>query len=141
MFELRNFSVDDFISLATLSDDEWKSAHQNIASAMMKVDTTIEKCIVATVDGIIVGYIYGFSLPNGTLIPEFLYVVPKYRKKGVGKHLLGELERHSGCTTSMIFYHKSLHEYYEKLGYSTGSNLETAMKDIYPQNTKVNGNV
>ena len=129
-FEYRQYSTDDFLSLAALSDDEWQINHRNIAMSMLNANTKIELCFVATNAGKIIGYIYGFALPNGTLIPEFLYVLPEYRNMGVGKQLLSILEMHSGCCTSMIFYHKTLHNYYEKLGYSTGSNLEAAIKEI-----------
>lgn len=129
-FELRKFSKGDYMSLVVLSDDEWKINHRNIATAMLKADEKIELCFVATSAGKLIGYIYGFSLPNGTLLPEFLYVLPEYRKMGVGKQLLSELETKSGCGTSMIYYNRELHDYYKKQGYLAGYDLETAMKII-----------
>lgn len=122
----------DFIDLATLTNDEWKANHQNIAQSMLKSTGDIEKCLLA-MDcevGEIAGYVYGYLLPNKTLIPEFLFVKPKYRGYGIGKTLLSEFEIATGCTTSMVFYHKSLHDYYSKLGYQAGDALEVAIKEI-----------
>lgn len=96
----------------------------------MDTNNPVEKCLVAEVDGNIVGFVYGFILPNETLIPELMYINPHYRKKGIGSALIRQLEIHSNCAVSMIFYNKSLHEYYQKQGYQSGDNLEVAMKEI-----------
>jgi len=128
--EYRKFQKSDLLDFADLSDDEWMQAHIGLAHSMINCNNEIERCYVALDDGVIIGYIYGFALPNKTLIPEFMYVQPKYRRSGVGANLLKLLEEESGCNASMIFYHKSMHNHYEKLGYSTGENLETAMKTL-----------
>ena len=73
--ELRKFEKGDYLNLATLSDDQWKELHFKIATSMMKATENIEHCILALDSAKIVGYIYGFALPNKTLIPEFLYVL------------------------------------------------------------------
>lgn len=125
----RAFEHDDCLELASLSDDEWVSTHSSVAFSLLK-NNSVEQCYVAADEGQIVGYIYGFVLPNGTLIPEFLYVLPNYRKQGIGKELLKKLENESNCSNSMIFYNSSLHDYYAKQGYNTGENLETALKDL-----------
>lgn len=126
---IRDFQKADRFSLMALSDDEWQ---QQITLLFLKIniDNPIEKCLVAEVNGNIVGFIYGFILPNKTLIPEFMYIKPHYRKNGIGSALIRQLEIHSNCTVSMIFYNKSLHEYYQKRGYQSGDNLEVAMKKI-----------
>lgn len=128
--EYRRFSANDFLGITRLSDDEWAPTHASIANSMIHTTGDIEQCFVAISQSKVIGYIYGFVLPNGTLLPEFLYVLPAYRKQGVGAALLSKLEKESSCTASKIFYHRSLHHYYEKQGYSTGGNLEVAMKDI-----------
>lgn len=128
--ELRNFDKGDYLNLATLSDDQWKVSHFGFAESMMKASGNIEHCILALDGARIVGYIYGFALPNKTLIPEFLYVLPAYRKNGIGKMLVEKLESSTDCTASMIFYHKSLRDYYSKMGYQVGDALEVAMKEI-----------
>ena len=128
--EYRRFQKDDFLNFAGISDDEWKGSHIRVAFSLLKCNDSIEQCFVALDENTIIGYIYGFALPNKTLIPEFMYVKPEYRRKGVGAALLQMLESESGCEYSMIFYHKSMHNHYQKLGYSTGENLETAMKEL-----------
>lgn len=75
------------------------------------------------------GLIYGYALPDGILFPEFLYVRPEYRGQKIGEQLISVLEKNSGCDTSQIVYHKTLHDYYEKQGYMAGD-LETAFKSL-----------
>ena len=63
------------------------------------------------------------------MFPEYLYVKPEYRGQRIGLRLLDELEKQSGCFSSMIFYNSSLHNYYTAQGYET-NNLEAALKDL-----------
>ena len=128
--ELRKFEKGDYLNLAKLSDDQWKASHFRIATSMLKATGNIEHCLLALEGEKIVGYIYSFALPNKTLIPGFLYVLPAYRKNGIGKMLVEKLEFSTDCTASLIFYHKSLHDYYAKMGYQVGDALEVAMKEI-----------
>ena len=127
--EIRDYNKHDRFALMSLSEDEW---HPQILATVLSIkeNNSIEKCLVAEADGDIVGFIYGFVLPNKTLIPEFMYVVPNARKNGVGAELIKQLELTSGCTASMIFYNKSLHCFYEHQGYLAGENLEVAVKEI-----------
>ena len=126
---IRDYKTSDCFSLLSLSEDAWKS--QIIATTMsIKENSEVERCLVAESDGVIVGFIYGCVLPNKTLIPEFMYVKPCSRKRGFGVELVKQLEMRSNCTASMIFYNKTLHDYYEKQGYQAGDNLEVAMKEI-----------
>lgn len=127
---LRDFEKKDYLNLATLSDDQWKATHFGVAESMMKASGNIEHCILAMDGARIVGYIYGFALPNKTLIPEFLYVLPVCRKNGIGKMLVEKMESSTDCTVSMIFYNKNLRDYYSKMGYQVGDALEVAMKEI-----------
>lgn len=128
--EYREYEKTDFLKLALLSDDNCRVNHYNIASSLRQGTNDVEKCILAVEEETIIGYIYGFVLPNGTLLPEFLYVLPEYRRHGIGEKLLRTLEENYGCSSSMIFYNKELHDYYKKLGYISGENLEVAMKYI-----------
>jgi len=125
---LRKFIKEDYFNLASLIDDEWAVNHRNIALSMQQTDGNVEQCFLAIDEQKNVGYIYGFVLPNKTLLPEFLYVIPAYRKQGIGRALLAELENKTCCTASMIFYNKSLTGFYSSLGYQVGENLEVAMK-------------
>ena len=69
-----------------------------------------------------------------------LYVRSEYRKAGIGTQLLEYLEKESGCTSSMIFYNTTLHNYYAKRGYTVGENLETVMKSLVPAEKRTNDN-
>ncbi len=127
---IRPVKKKDAFQLACLATDEWESKLTAMAPSFADCDGKIVRCYVAEKSGIIIGFIYGFALPNRTLIPEMLYVQPEYRKAGVGTQLLEHLEKESGCISSMIFYNTTLHDYYAKRGYMTGKNLETAMKSL-----------
>ena len=113
---IREYSKEDYPRLWLLTDDEWRSVHVSVVSSLKDYDDNITKTFLAIDNDIIVGYIYGFVLPNKTLIPEFLYVIPEHRQKGIGKKLLQHLEYNTDCTASMIFYNKFLHDYYQKQG-------------------------
>ena len=115
----------------TISDDEWSGAILRLGQSILReYDGKVTKILLAFNGEDLVGFIYGFVLPNSVLIPEFMYVKPDQRKNGIAHHLLKALEDSSECSASMIFYNKSLHDFYAKQGYETGSGLETAMKEL-----------
>ena len=128
--ELRKFEKSDFLNLASISNDVWKPVHCGLAESMLNATGEVEQCVLALDGTEIIGYIYGFALPNKKLIPEFLYVLPAYRGGGIGKMLVKELESSTDCTASMIYYNKSLHNYYSEMGYQVGDAVEVAMKEI-----------
>ena len=128
--EYRKFQKSDLHYFADLPDDNWKSTSIMLAHLLLNDDNTVERCYIALENTTMIGFIYGFVLPNKTLILELMYVKPEYRHHGIGSSLLAMLEQESGCIASMVFYNKSLHNYYQKLGYSTGDNLETAIKTL-----------
>ena len=130
---IRKVRKTDLFDLACLADDEWKPKLTAFAPSFSRCDGKIERCYVAEESGKLVGFIYGFVLPNGLLLPEMLYVHTDYRKKGIGTLLLEYLEKESGCNSSLIFYNNSLHNYYSKRGYMVGENLEAAMKVLVPE--------
>lgn len=129
---IREYTKNDATKLLLfmLAEEQWKTRHPLTVNAMHEADNTIEQTYVAEKDGAILGYIYGFVLPNKTLIPEFLYVHPDYRKQGVGSSLLNHFEKVTNCVVSQIFYHNSLHDYYCRQGYEMGGNLEVAVKRL-----------
>ena len=126
----RKFDKGDFLNFCTLVDDEWKDMHNSLAWSVFKADNDVEQCLLALDDQKIVGYIYGFILPNKTLLPEFLYILPDYRKQGIGAELLSEFEKNFGCTVSKVYYNKELHDFYNKAGYLSGDKLEVAIKEL-----------
>ena len=130
MITYRKYRLADEKAFRTMSNDEWRPAHDSIAGSMRRQKRNVESCYVAVDKDKVIGYAYGFILPNETLIADFIYVRPEYRRQGVGRGVLEALERGSGCSCSMAFYNKALHEHYKKLGYSTGENLEVAIKQI-----------
>ena len=129
--EIREYTKQDWLDFMGISIDEWAQGIKSIGLSILKeYDNRMLKLLLARSEGNLAGFIYGFVLPSQVLIPEFMYIKPEYRHQGIAQSLLAELERQSGCTCSMIFYNKTLHDYYEKQGYSTGENLETAIKQL-----------
>lgn len=126
---IRDYEKKDKFPLFNLSNDDWQYAIFNIFTRLND-NNQIEKCLIAEVDGNIVGFVYGFVLPNKTLIPEFLYVKQSFRNKGIGFKLIKQLEIRSKCEVSMVFYNNSLHDFYIKQGYQVGDNLEVAIKPL-----------
>ena len=125
---IRKVRKSDLVDMENLFDDEWNMFLQRYISRFVDIDGKIERCYIAHQSGMLVGFIYGFCLPNRVLLPEMLYVRNEYRKQGIGTKLLAYLEKKSGCESAMIFYDKTLHNYYAKRGYIYGDNLETAIK-------------
>ena len=128
----REYNDHDWIQLMCLAEDEWKETVQEIGKSLKIQKSEIIKAFVALDIDTLVGFIYGFTLPNGLLLPQYMYVTKDYRRQGVGEQLLKLLEKESGCNTSMVFYNISLHDHYSKLGYDSGQNLETALKELNP---------
>ena len=128
---IREYTKDDWFELITISDDEWADTIRSLSFSLLReYDGEILKTILAFCDEKIAGFIYGFILPNQALIPEFMYIKPECRHNRIAQKLLAELEKQSGCSASMIFYNKSLHDFYQNQGYLVGDNLEVAMKTL-----------
>ena len=129
-YSIRPFTRTDFLFLGTLSDsDEYKTQHLPIAMSLRNADEQFEKCFVATVDTQIVGYIYGFVVPEKMALPQFLYVKQENRGNGIGAALLKKFEEESHAPCCLIYYRKELHDYYTKQGYLAGV-TEVAMKEL-----------
>jgi len=77
---------------------------------------SFENAYVAEVDGKIVGFVYGMTM-SGILCPQYLFVQPLFRRKGIGRKLMETIEKSSGYSNSIISHHESLQEYYLKQGY------------------------
>lgn len=127
---IRPVKKQDLFALVCLADDEWEPKLADLAPSFARCDGGIERCYVAEDSGQLQGFIYGFVLPNGLLLPEMLYVRSEFRRMGIGTRLLETLEKESGCSSSMIFYNSTLHDYYAKHDYIVGENLEVAMKNL-----------
>jgi predicted N-acetyltransferase YhbS len=108
-------------------DDSFKM--QWICSKQYLVDDRHRKyAFVAEYDDELAGFIYGDMAFETLLIPQLLYVKPNLRNKGIGSQLMNTIEKESKCQTSLIYYHNHLHDYYAKIGYEQGANLEVAIK-------------
>lgn len=80
-------------------------------------------------NNMIVGFIYGFALPNKTLLPQYLYVDTEFRGRQIGKLLLEALEKESACTCSIAYFEKGLSNYYANQGYNIGDSI-VALKEL-----------
>lgn len=126
---IREYERRDWLDFLSISNDEWAQTIKQLGFSMVReYDGKVLKMLLAFDDANLIGFIYGFILPNQTLIPELMYIKPEHRHNGIAQQLLAELEKQTECTVSKIFYNKSLHEFYQKQGYKTGENLEVAIK-------------
>ncbi|MBE7015169.1 MAG: GNAT family N-acetyltransferase [Ruminococcaceae bacterium] len=113
-------------------EDIWKNTIFQVFSAIKRMPNNYEKIYLAISEGEIIGFVYGYILQNGVLLPQFLYVNEAYRNKGIASELLKRLESDSNCVCSVIWYHKSLSDFYKKQNYDAGGNLEVALKELQP---------
>ena len=82
----RDFKKTDILDLFEISNDEWSEKIRELTLSLLKeYDNKIIKVILASNNDIPIGFIYGFILPNRTVIPEFLYVKPEFRNKKIGR--------------------------------------------------------
>ena len=109
-------------------EDEWQKTYVSLYKALEQMPNSYEKLYMAISDGKVIGFVYGYTLPNKTLMPMFLHVDEKYRNQGIATNLLELLEKESKCVCSLIWYDKSLHDFYESHNYDSGGNLEIAIK-------------
>ena len=109
-------------------EDEWQKTFVSLYKALDQMPNSYEKLYMAISDGKVIGFVYGYTLPNKTLMPMFLHVDEKYRNQEIATNLLELLEKESKCVCSLIWYDKSLHNFYEKQSYDAGGNLEVAVK-------------
>lgn len=124
----RSAKKEDIFEVAKNANDEWGRNILEIAKYLNKENNDYERCYVAEKLNKIIGLVYGYILPNRLLFPVFLYVSYDNRKIGVGKRLLEYFEKETKSDTSIIFYHKSLHDFYKGCGYCAGDDIETAIK-------------
>ena len=101
---IREFRKDDAIPLAFISSDDWAEKITFLAASLKNYDGQSVRCFVADGNDGIVGFIYGYILPDKLLIPEFLYVIPKYRKNGIAAQLLNALEKRKVTQKSIKRY-------------------------------------
>lgn len=129
--EIRRLTQDDYFSIIELAPDDEYMAQMfiSIANAVKSNFDGISYIYGAFVDSLIIGFIYGFVLPNKTLLPQYLYVDAEYRGNKIGNRLLKTLETDSECSCSLAYFEKGLSNYYEKQGYTIGNNV-VAMKEL-----------
>lgn len=130
--EVRKISMLDVPELIILgnNDDHYGIKVKLIVESFINSEDSLKSCFVAISDRSIVGFVYGFLTDNSTLFPQFLYVKPEYRKKGIGTKLMKTIETETECSVSIIYYHNSLHNYYKRQGYNSGDQLEVAIKEV-----------
>jgi GNAT superfamily N-acetyltransferase len=129
--DIRLLKQDEYLLLMEIvPDDEiMQGMFLSIAKSIKDGFDGISYTYAAFADDLIIGFIYGFVLPNKALLPQYLYVDPQYRKQGIGRQLLETLESKSGCTTSIAYFEKSLSNYYAKQGYIIGDAV-VALKEL-----------
>jgi GNAT superfamily N-acetyltransferase len=131
--DIRLLKQDDY-SLIIEIESENEAMHRaflDIATSVYGGFDDVSYTYGAFFDEFLCGFIYGFVLPNKLLLPQYLYVLPAYRKQGIGQRLLETFESESGCSSSLVYFEKSLSLYYKKLGYVIGDAV-VALKEFEP---------
>ena len=73
--DIRILTPDDYLLIMELAPDDeiMTSMFLSVAAAIKAGFDGISYTYGAFIDGMIVGFIYGFVLPNKTLLPQYLY--------------------------------------------------------------------
>lgn len=129
--DIRLLTKDDYLLIMEIAPDDevTMSMFLGIAKAIKDGFDGISYTYGAFIDGMIVGFIYGFVLPNKTLLPQYLYVATDYRGRKIGKQLLERFEQESQCTCAIAYFEEGLSKYYSEQGYIVGNTL-VALKNL-----------
>lgn len=128
---IRLLKQDEYPRLIEIApDDEYiRGAFLSVMESIKDNPGGISYTYAAFVDDYILGFVYGWVLPNKVLFPQYLYVDPHHRKQGIARQLLETLETKSKCTTSIAYFRESLSDFYAEQGYTIG-NLIVAQKEL-----------
>ncbi len=86
------------------------------------------------VDNLTVGYYSYFNLDENVVKLDNLFVLPNYIGSGLGKHLMNDfMDRIKSTETQKIVLDSepNAEKFYEKFGFITVGQIETAIKDRY----------
>ena len=129
--EIRKITGDDYHLIREIdADDEMiKAIIFGVSNGIKGYSSDVFRAYAAVAKGRTVGFVYGFVLPNRLLLPQYMYLEPKFRGNHLGQTLLEALERDSGCDQAIIYFESPLSKYYQRQGYEVG-NAVVAMKAL-----------
>lgn len=121
----------DFLRIQQMPVEEyWSRTIRLLAMRALVMPPAQKPVYVAAVDDTVVGFAEGTVIPGGTLMIDFVYVIPECRGRGVARHLITLLEQTENCNCAVVVYNKALRGLYQGLGYGFEENLEVGVKDI-----------
>jgi len=129
--EIRKITADDYHLIREINtdDERMKALIVGVSNQIKDYSSDVLRAYVAVTRGKTVGFVYGFVLPNRLLLPQYMYLEPKFRGNYLGQALLEALEKDSGCVQAIIYFESPLSEYYQRQGYEVG-NAVVAMKAL-----------
>lgn len=122
---IRKYEQNDFIKMTDF--EFWRGGLLQNAKYITYNDGVI--CLVAEIDGDIIGYICG---ENTYMCGNILFateVRAEYRKQGVFKTLLAEYEKLANTAITVV-HNAQLSDFYSKVGFIVGDNLRTSIKEV-----------
>ena len=122
---IRKYEQSDFIKMTDF--EFWRGGLLQNAKYITYDDGVI--CLVAEIDGDIIGYICG---ENTYMCGNILFateVREEYRKQGVFKTLLAEYEKLANTAITVV-HNAQLNDFYSKVGFTVGDNLRASVKEV-----------
>ncbi len=122
---IRKYEQSDFIQM--IDFEFWRGGLLQNAKYINYDDGMI--CLVAEMDGDIIGYICG---ENTYMCGNILFateVREEYRKQGVFKALLAEYEKLANTAITVV-HNAQLNDFYSKVGFIVGDNLRASVKEV-----------
>lgn len=128
-FLIRKVEIGDSASITELSNQlGYKSEIIEVKSRLLEIIGNIDNCVFVALEGKkIVGWVHGFfsrRVESGSFVEIGGLVVDiEYRKKGIGKLLVDEINRWScekGCDRVRVrcnIVRKDTHIFYQKMGF------------------------
>ncbi len=122
---IRKYENEDFLKMTDF--EFWRGGLLQNAKYMTYDDGVI--CLIAEIDGDIIGYICG---ENTYICGNILFateVRAEYRNQGIFRALFAEYEKYANSAIT-VSHNVQLTDFYSKFGFTMGENLRMSIKEV-----------